>query len=153
MLVGTGDVKTWLNLPEADKKMNTKPNDLINAVETFAKNWCHRPLEGMLYATQSEYCYLDGTGYPNCLSDDQLSPQARIMALADIFEALTARDRPYKKGKTLSEAMRIMGFMAKDRHIDPELFRIFVKEKLYLKYAKEYMAPSQIDDVDPNIGQ
>ena len=75
------------------------------------------------------------------------------MALADIFEALTARDRPYKKGKTLSEAMKIMGFMAKDRHIDPELFKIFVKEKLYLEYAKENMDSSQIDDVDPNIVQ
>ena len=96
---------------------------------------------------------LDGTGYPNGLKGDQLSPQARIMALADIFEALTARDRPYKKGKTLSEAMKIMGFMAKDRHIDPELFKIFVKEKLYLEYAKENMDSSQIDDVDPNIVQ
>ena len=96
---------------------------------------------------------LDGTGYPNSLKEEQLSPQARMMALADIFEALTARDRPYKKGKTLSEAMKIMGFMAKDKHIDPELFKIFVKEKMYLEYAKENMAPSQIDDVDPNIGQ
>jgi len=96
---------------------------------------------------------LDGTGYPNGLKEDQLSPQARMMALADIFEALTARDRPYKKGKTLSEAMKIMGFMAKDKHIDPELFKIFVQEKLYLKYAQENMDPSQIDDVDPNTGQ
>ncbi|MFH1251292.1 MAG: HD domain-containing phosphohydrolase, partial [bacterium] len=92
---------------------------------------------------------LDGTGYPYGLNEDQLSPQSRMMALADIFEALTARDRPYKKGKTLSEAMKIMGFMAKDKHIDPELFKIFVQEKLYLKYAQENMDPSQIDDIDP----
>jgi len=96
---------------------------------------------------------LDGTGYPNGLKEDQLSPQARMMALADIFEALTARDRPYKKGKTLSEAMKIMGFMAKDKHIDPDLFKIFVQEKLYLKYAQENMDPSQIDDIDPKIVQ
>ncbi|MDO9549256.1 MAG: HD domain-containing phosphohydrolase, partial [Candidatus Marinimicrobia bacterium] len=96
---------------------------------------------------------LDGTGYPSGLKEDQLSPQSRMMALADIFEALTARDRPYKKGKTLSEAMKIMGFMAKDKHIDPELFKIFVQEKLYLKYAQESMDPSQIDDVDPKIAQ
>ncbi|RKY56515.1 MAG: phosphohydrolase [Candidatus Neomarinimicrobiota bacterium] len=94
---------------------------------------------------------LDGTGYPNGLKDEQLSTQARMMALADIFEALTAKDRPYKKGKTLSEAMKIMGFMAKDRHIDPELFKIFVKEKIYLKYAKKYMDPSQIDEVEVKI--
>ena len=91
---------------------------------------------------------LDGTGYPDGLKDEQLSTQAKMMALADIFEALTAKDRPYKKGKTLSEAMKIMGFMAKDRHIDPELFEIFIKEEIYLKYAKQYMDPSQIDKVD-----
>jgi len=96
---------------------------------------------------------LDGTGYPYGLNEDQLSPQSRMMALADIFEALTARDRPYKKGKTLSEAMKIMGFMAKDKHIDPELFKIFVQEKLYLKYAQENMDPSQIDDIDPKVVQ
>jgi len=91
---------------------------------------------------------LDGTGYPNHLTDEQLSVQAKIMALADIFEALTARDRPYKKGKTLSEAMKIMNFMARDRHIDPELFQIFVKEKIYLEYAEKHMDPSQIDEVN-----
>jgi len=94
---------------------------------------------------------LDGTGYPNGLKDGQLSTQTRMMALADIFEALTAKDRPYKKGKTLSEAMKIMGFMAKDRHIDPELFKIFVKEKIYYKYAKQYLDPSQIDEVEVKI--
>ena len=94
---------------------------------------------------------LDGTGYPNGLKDEQLSTQAKMMALADIFEALTAKDRPYKKGKTLSEAMKIMGFMAKDRHIDPELFEIFIKEEIYLKYAKQYMDPSQIDEVEVKI--
>lgn len=94
---------------------------------------------------------LDGTGYPDGLKDEQLSTQAKMMALADIFEALTAKDRPYKKGKTLSEAMKIMGFMAKDRHIDPELFEIFIKEEIYLKYAKQYMDPSQIDEVEVKI--
>jgi response regulator RpfG family c-di-GMP phosphodiesterase len=90
---------------------------------------------------------LDGTGYPNHLTEAELSVQARIMALADIFEALTARDRPYKKGKTLSEAMKIMSFMARDKHIDPELFRIFVQEKIYLTYAHKHMDPTQIDEV------
>lgn len=91
---------------------------------------------------------LDGTGYPNHLTEDMLTPQSKIMALADIFEALTAKDRPYKKGKTLSEAMKIMTFMAKDRHIDPELFRIFVEKKIYLTYAQKFMDSSQIDDVN-----
>lgn len=90
---------------------------------------------------------LDGTGYPMGLTKSQMSVQARIMAIADIFEALTARDRPYKKGKTLSQAMRILGFMKNDAHIDVDLFDIFVKEKIYLKYAESYLDPEQIDEV------
>ena len=90
---------------------------------------------------------LDGTGYPMGLTKSQMSVQARIMAIADIFEALTARDRPYKKGKTLSQAMRILGFMRNDAHIDVDLFDIFVKEKIYLKYAESYLDPEQIDEV------
>ena len=91
---------------------------------------------------------LDGTGYPKGLNHSEMSVQAKIMAIADIFEALTARDRPYKKGKTLSQAMRILGFMKNDAHIDTELFEVFVKEKIYLKYAKSFLDPEQIDEVE-----
>ena len=90
---------------------------------------------------------LDGTGYPKGLTKNEMSVQARIMAIADIFEALTARDRPYKKGKTLSQAMRIFGFMKDDAHIDVDLFDIFVKKKIYMKYAKGFLEPEQIDEV------
>ena len=90
---------------------------------------------------------LDGTGYPKGLTKNEMSIQARIMAIADIFEALTARDRPYKKGKTLSQAMRILGFMKDDAHIDVDLCDIFVKKKIYMKYAKGFLEPEQIDDV------
>jgi HD-GYP domain-containing protein (c-di-GMP phosphodiesterase class II) len=90
---------------------------------------------------------LDGTGYPKGLTKDEMSVQARIMAIADIFEALTAKDRPYKKGKTLSQAMRILGFMKNDAHIDVDLFDIFVRDKIYLKYAEDYLDPDQIDEV------
>ena len=90
---------------------------------------------------------LDGTGYPKGLKKDDMSIQARMMAIADIFEALTARDRPYKKGKTLSQAMRILGFMKNDNHIDPDLFEIFIDQKIYQKYAEENLDPSQIDEV------
>jgi len=89
---------------------------------------------------------LDGTGYPMGLTKDEMSVQARIMAIADIFEALTARDRPYKKGKTLGQAMKILGFMRNDAHIDPDLFDVFVNQKIYLNYAQEYMDESQIDE-------
>ena len=91
---------------------------------------------------------LDGTGYPKGLNHTEMSVQAKIMAIADIFEALTARDRPYKKGKTLSQAMRILGFMKNDAHIDAELFEVFVKEKIYLKYAESFLDPEQIDEVE-----
>ena len=91
---------------------------------------------------------MDGTGYPKRLTREQLSPVARMMAIADIFEALTAVDRPYKKGKTLSEAIRIMSFMKKDGHIDPDLFELFLQSGVYRRYAEAYMKPEQIDDVD-----
>jgi HD-GYP domain-containing protein (c-di-GMP phosphodiesterase class II) len=91
-----------------------------------------------------------GTGYPNGLKGDEMSVQARIMAIADVFEALTARDRPYKAGKTLSQSLKILGFMKKDQHIDPELFQIFIDKQIYLDYAKRYLDPEQIDTVDPS---
>tara|TARA_B110000014_G_C19977847_1_gene506305 strand:- start:88 stop:930 length:843 start_codon:yes stop_codon:yes gene_type:complete len=91
---------------------------------------------------------MDGTGYPKGLKEDQMSPQAKIMAIADIYEALTAADRPYKEGKKISQAMRIMGFMKNDYHIDEDLFEIFVNSGVYKKYADEHVAPNQIDSVD-----
>ena len=91
---------------------------------------------------------MDGTGYPKGLKADQMSPQAKIMAIADIYEALTAADRPYKDGKKLSQAMRIMGFMKNDYHIDEDLFEIFVTSGVYKKYAEKHIAKNQIDEVD-----
>ncbi|MDD5711312.1 MAG: GAF domain-containing protein [Smithellaceae bacterium] len=88
---------------------------------------------------------LDGTGYPLGLKEDQLPLQARIIALADIFEALTAKDRPYKRGNTLSEALKIMASMARDRHIDPELYNLFITERIYMDYAQEELSSAQID--------
>lgn len=93
---------------------------------------------------------MDGHGYPRGLTGAQLSVPARIMAVADVFEALTACDRPYKNAKSLSEALTIMGKMVLDQHIDSELFRIFVRERVYLDYAHRFLAPEQIDNVDPN---
>jgi HD-GYP domain-containing protein (c-di-GMP phosphodiesterase class II) len=84
---------------------------------------------------------IDGTGYPLGLKGDQLSLQSRILAIADIFEALTAKDRPYKKGKSVAEALKIMEAMAKDNHIDADLYDLFVKEKVYEEYAKDNSVP------------
>jgi HD-GYP domain-containing protein (c-di-GMP phosphodiesterase class II) len=78
-----------------------------------------------------------------------MSIQARVMAIADIFEALTAADRPYKEGKRLSEALRILGFMKKEGHIDPDLFDLFIRDEIYEEYAKEFLPPHQHDKVDP----
>jgi len=91
---------------------------------------------------------MDGKGYPRGLVREQMSVQARVMGIADIFEALTARDRPYKKGKTLSESLQILGNFRKNGHIDPDLFDVFVRRKVYLKYAEMFLNPEQIDDVD-----
>lgn len=91
---------------------------------------------------------MDGKGYPRGLRGEQMSVQAKIMAIADIFEALTAKDRPYKDGKTLTESLRILGSFALNGHIDPDLFDIFVRKKVYLTYAERFMDKAQIDEVD-----
>ena len=91
---------------------------------------------------------MDGTGYPKRIGKDQMSPVARMMAIADIFEALTAVDRPYKKGKTLTESLQIMSKMKKEHHIDPDLFDLFLRSGVYLEYAQRFLHPGQIDTVD-----
>ncbi|HVU01861.1 MAG TPA: HD domain-containing phosphohydrolase [Polyangiaceae bacterium] len=91
---------------------------------------------------------MDGTGYPRGIFAGDMSIPARIMAIADVFEALTAQDRPYKPAKKLSETMRIMGFMKRDHHLDPDLFDLFVTSSVYREYAKKYLPPALIDDVD-----
>ena len=91
---------------------------------------------------------MDGKGYPRGLTREQMSIPARIMGIADIFEALTARDRPYKKAKTLSDSLFILGKMKEDHHIDPDIFDLFIREKIYLKYAQLFLEPEQIDEVD-----
>ncbi len=91
---------------------------------------------------------MDGKGYPRGLTRDQMSIQARLMAIADIFEALTAKDRPYKKGKNLSEALHILGKFRLNGHIDPDLFDVFIRNKVYLEFAERFVDPKQIDDID-----
>ncbi|MEK7412612.1 MAG: HD domain-containing phosphohydrolase [Planctomycetota bacterium] len=91
---------------------------------------------------------MDGKGYPKGLSREQMSVPARVMGIADVFEALTAGDRPYKKAMKLSQALSILGRMSQDNHIDPDLFDIFMREKVYLDYAKKFLPAEQIDQVD-----
>lgn len=91
---------------------------------------------------------LDGSGYHRGLGELNLSMPARIIGLADVFEALTARDRPYKTGKPLSEVLTILGCMVRDRQIDPDLFDVFVREGIWLDYARQYLQPEQLDSVN-----
>jgi HD-GYP domain-containing protein (c-di-GMP phosphodiesterase class II) len=91
---------------------------------------------------------MDGMGYPKGLTRNEMSIPARIMGVADIFEALTSKDRPYKKAKTLSETLMILGQMKLDNHIDPDIFDLFMREKIYMQYAEMFLDPAQIDHVD-----
>ncbi len=93
---------------------------------------------------------MDGRGYPKRLTADEMSASARMMAIADIFEALTASDRPYKKAKTLSQSLFILGKMRDDRHIDPDLFALFLKSGVWRQYAEKFLDPDQCDEVDIN---
>ena len=92
---------------------------------------------------------LDGKGYPRGLSAEELSLQARMLALADTFEALTASDRPYRRPLPLSKALKIVGDMSQQGHLDPDLYRLFVERKLYQDYADRYLIAEQVDHVDP----
>lgn len=91
---------------------------------------------------------MDGKGYPRGLTRDQMSIPARIMAVADVFEALTSSDRPYKKAMPLSQTLTIMGRMVEDNHLDPDIFRLFVDSRVYLEYAEKFLKPEQIDEID-----
>lgn len=88
---------------------------------------------------------MDGRGYPRGLKREEMSIPARIMGIADVFEALTAKERPYKEPMKLSQALKIMARMAQEGHLDPDLFDIFIQEKVYQRYAALYLAPEQMD--------
>jgi HD-GYP domain-containing protein (c-di-GMP phosphodiesterase class II) len=91
---------------------------------------------------------MDGTGYPKGLTRDEMSVQARLMAIADVFEALTASDRPYKEAKSLTQCLFIMGKMKLDNHLDPDLLDVFIDQRVYLQFADKFLSPEQIDQVD-----
>ncbi len=104
-----------------------------------------RALRNVPAIAGSHHERIDGGGYPNGLRREDISMQGRILGLADVFEALTARDRPYKQGRTLSETLEILESMRNEGQIDPDLHDLFVAEKVYLRYAAEHLSPEQID--------
>ena len=117
----------------------------INMLEAlpFPKHLCNVP-----EIAGNHHERMDGKGYPRGLKREEMSIQARLMGIADIFEALTAADRPYKSPMQLSQALKILASMAEEGHIDPDLFEIFVSQKVYLRYAEKNLHPNQIDEVD-----
>ncbi len=159
----------WINadgkeesvLSEADKYMLTSSargtltpaeRAVINQhVETTIKMLESLPypksLRNVPAYAQAHHDRMDGKGYPKGLTKKEIPLQGRIIAIADIFEAMTARDRPYKKGKTLMEALSDLGSMKQEGHIDPDLFNVFINEKVYLRYAEKYLSPAQIDEI------
>ncbi|QEW07275.1 HD domain-containing phosphohydrolase [Nitrincola iocasae] len=93
---------------------------------------------------------MDASGYPRRLPAGEMSLQERIMAVADVFEALTAVDRPYKQGKTLTQSLAIMARMVAEEHLDADVFELFLRSGIYQQYAQKFMQPEQIDRVDIN---
>jgi HD-GYP domain-containing protein (c-di-GMP phosphodiesterase class II) len=121
--------------------LNDEERDIINnhAIVTYkmlSRLPFPRKLRRIAEYASAHHEKLDGSGYPSGLKGEQLSLQSRIIAVADIFEALTAKDRPYKKGHSVEEALKIMEEMVRDRHIDPDLFELFIQEKIYDEYTK-----------------
>jgi HD-GYP domain-containing protein (c-di-GMP phosphodiesterase class II) len=131
--------------PEERFKIN---DHIIQTIDMLGKLNFPKHLARVPEYAGSHHETMIGTGYPRKQTRDEMSVPARIMAIADIFEALTASDRPYKKAKTLSEAVRIMGFMVKDQHIDPDLFQLFLSQGIHRDYADRYLTVEQIDEVD-----
>mgnify|MGYP000733772118 CR=1 FL=1 len=132
-------------LPEEREIIN---NHMVVTIDMLESLPFPRHLRNVTEYAGGHHEKMDGTGYPKGLKKSQMSVPARMMAIADIFEALTAADRPYKPAKKLSECLKIMGFMKKDQHIDPDLFDVFVDKKVYLEYAYQYLDRSQIDEID-----
>jgi len=127
------------------KHINYHINATINMLEAlpYPKNLARVP-----EFAGGHHERMDGKGYPKGLKREEMSVQARAMGIADVFEALTAADRPYKKAMSLSLALTILGRMKLDNHIDPDLFNVFIHEKVYEEYAKQYLQADQIDEVD-----
>lgn len=146
-LLSEKDVK---NLCISRGTLNDEDRAIINDHVTITKkilSYLPYPdyLKNVAQIAGAHHERFDGKGYPSGLKGDEIPIQSRMLTIADIFEALTAVDRPYKPAKTLKETLNIMTDMTKSGHIDPHLFDLFMKEKIYLTYGKEYLSPEQID--------
>jgi HD domain len=126
-----------------------KINDhMVQTIRMLAQLPFPRHLRNVPEIAGGHHEKMDGSGYPRRLVREQLSLSARMMGVADVFEALTAADRPYKRGKTLSESLQIMARMSQGAHIDADVFALFLRSGAYLEYAHRFLRPEQIDAVD-----
>lgn len=126
-----------------------KINDhMVQTIKMLAQLPFPRHLRNVPEIAGGHHEKMDGTGYPRRLVRDELSVSARMMGVADVFEALTAADRPYKRGKTLTESLQIMARMSQGAHIDADVFALFLRSGVYLDYARRFLRPEQIDEVD-----
>lgn len=127
-----------------------KINEHVSVTISMLKDLALPPeLSNVIEYAGSHHERVDGKGYPNGLTGDQMSVPAKIMAIADVYEALSARDRPYKEPKKLSQILGIMRDMKNSGHLDPVLYDLFITSGVYLDYAKEYISKDQIDDINP----
>jgi HD-GYP domain-containing protein (c-di-GMP phosphodiesterase class II)/HAMP domain-containing protein len=139
------------NLCVSRGTLNAHEREIINhhvvaSIEMLEQLPYPRSLRNVPAIAGAHHERMDGHGYPRGLVRDQISLQGRILGLADVFEALTARDRPYKPGLSLGRALSILESMRDEGHIDGDLFEVFVQSKVYLRYAAEYLDPEQIDE-------
>ena len=138
------------NLNIAKGTLNNEDRDIINYHIIATINMLEalplpRHLKNVAEIAGGHHERMDGKGYPRGLTRDQMSVQARVMGIADIFEALTACDRPYRKAMPLSQAMAIMEKMKEEGHIDPELFEIFKQHRIHIHYGRRYLDENQMD--------
>ncbi len=139
-------VKNGTITKEERQKINEHINVTIDMLKALP---FPRELSSIVEYAGCHHEWVNGKGYPNQLTGEQMSIPAKIMAIADVFEALTAKDRPYKEPKKLSQVLRIMQEMKNIGHLDPELYRVFIEKQVYLDYAKQYIDKKQIDNINP----
>jgi HD-GYP domain-containing protein (c-di-GMP phosphodiesterase class II)/HAMP domain-containing protein len=139
------------NLTVSRGTLNERERELINhhvvaSIRMLERLPYPRALRGVPAIAGAHHERMDGRGYPQGLVRSQISMQGRILGLADVFEALTARDRPYKPGMPLRRVLGILDDMAKQGHVDPDLLEVFLRERVHLRYAVQYLDPEQLDD-------
>ena len=143
----------WNNMTIASGTLNTSERNKINehaavGIRMLKELPFPTHLDQVVNIAGAHHEKLDGTGYPNGLKAEDLSLRARILALADVYEALSAADRPYKEPKTATEFLRILALMAKDRHVDAEILEIFLRSGKWQEYNTQYLRPEQCNEVE-----